>query len=294
MGVGGLLALVLLACGVGVRSPTDQPPPPTRERLTAPWTPKSLDRDPFPSDPARSALIRQGADVANRTPQLAGPYVGNSLNCTSCHLNGGQQVGAWPWVGSPQNYPQHDSRSGRTIDFAERLQSCFLRSENGTAPPADGPIITALIAYIDWISEGQPLGPNSDWRRDDNIPAAERIPVDRLQPERGRALYAARCAECHSIDGRGIGNLPPLWGPRSYNDGAGAGRVYTLAGFLHRAMPVAPPTSLTYEEAQQIAAFIDGQPRPVFAGLAHDYPDGDVPVDAVYYPQRYPRNPLQR
>jgi|DewCreStandDraft_1066081.scaffolds.fasta_scaffold36462_1 cytochrome c len=59
-------------------------------------------------------------------------------------------------------------------------------------------------------------------------------------------------------------------------------------------MPANAPGSLTDEEAQQLAALIDGQPRPVFAGKAQDYPDGQVPVDAVYYPQRYPRNPLQR
>ncbi|HZU04407.1 MAG TPA: hypothetical protein VFB73_00385 [Chloroflexota bacterium] len=42
--------------------------------------------------------------------------------------------------------------------------------------------------------------------------------------------------------------------------------------------------SLTDEGAQQLAAFIGGQPWPVFAGKAQDYPDGQVPVDAVYYP----------
>jgi thiosulfate dehydrogenase len=294
-GASSIVALALYAWGIGALPLAGQEaPPPTPEPLTAPWTPKNIDRDPLPNDPRRSALIRRGAEVANRTPELAGQYVGSSLACTSCHLNGGQQVGAWPWVGSPQNYPQHDNRSGRTIDFAERLQSCFLRSENGTAPPVDDPVIAALTAYIDWISEGQPLGPNSDWRRDDTIPEAARIPIDQLQPQQGRALYAARCAECHAVDGQGVGDIPPLWGPRSYNDGAGTGRVYTLAGFLHRAMPLAPRTNLTYEEAQQIAAYVDSQPRPVYPGQAQDYPNGDVPVDAVYYPQRYPHNPLQR
>ncbi len=59
-------------------------------------------------------------------------------------------------------------------------------------------------------------------------------------------------------------------------------------------MPADAPGSLTDEEAQQLTAFIYGQPRSVFAGKAQDYPDGRVPVDAVYYPQQYLQNPPQR
>jgi cytochrome c len=57
-------------------------------------------------------------------------------------------------------------------------------------------------------------------------------------------------------------------------------------------MPLSSPSSLSLEQAQQVAAFLDAQPRPVYAAKAQDYPDGKVPVDAVYYPQRYLENPL--
>ena len=54
----------------------------------------------------------------------------------------------------------------------------------------------------------------------------------------------------------------PLWGDGSWNDGAGAARVYTLAGILRYTMPYLNPGSLTDEEAQSVAAFITSKPRP--------------------------------
>jgi hypothetical protein len=41
-------------------------------------------------------------------------------------------------------------------------------------------------------------------------------------------------------------------GPSSWNDGAGAARVYTLAGIIRYTMPYLDPGSLTDEEAQQV------------------------------------------
>lgn len=65
-------------------------------------------------------------------------------------------------------------------------------------------------------------------------------------------------------------------------------RIYTLAGYLRFAMPLTAPGTLSDDEAQQIAAYIDSQERPVYPGKAKDYPTGIVPVDAVYYPRRGP------
>jgi cytochrome c len=58
-------------------------------------------------------------------------------------------------------------------------------------------------------------------------------------------------------------------------------------------MPLTNPGSLTDEEAQHIAAFINSKERPVFSDKAKDYPNGDTPIDAVYYPI-YKRNPLMQ
>ncbi len=55
-----------------------------------------------------------------------------------------------------------------------------------------------------------------------------------------RAIFNERCTSCHGADGQGVQvgdkKAGPLWGPDSWNDGAGAARIYTLAGHhpLHR------------------------------------------------------------
>ena len=84
--------------------------------------------------------------------------------------------------------------------------------------------------------------------------------------------------------------VPPVWGPKSYDDAAGFARVYTLAGFVRHAMPGNQPGAITDLEAQEIAAFVDGQPRPVFPDKAAW--DGSLPSDAVYDTKQYPKNPF--
>ena len=68
---------------------------------------------------------------------------------------------------------------------------------------------------------------------------------------------------CHGDDGQGVQigdkKAGPLWGPGSWNDGAGAARVYTLAGIIRYTMPYLNPGSLSDEDAQQVAAFITAQ-----------------------------------
>jgi thiosulfate dehydrogenase len=82
-----------------------------------------------------------------------------------------------------------------------------------------------------------------------------------------------------------IGDLRPgpLWGPRSWNDGAGAARTHTLASYLRHAMPYTAPGSLSDEEAQLIAAYIESQPRPAFDAKDRDFLVEPMPPDAVYY-----------
>jgi cytochrome c len=81
-----------------------------------------------------------------------------------------------------------------------------------------------------------------------------------------------------------------VWGPRSYDDASGLARVYTLAGFVRHAMPWDKPGEITDHDAQEIAAFVDGQPRPASGDIGAW--DGTVPVDAVYDRKQYPKNPF--
>lgn len=94
------------------------------------------------------------------------------------------------------------------------------------------------------------MGENPPWRHQNVIAKERQIPIQQLDPKLGQQLYAQKCAACHGQDGQGIQLAPglkpgPLWGPNSWNDGAGLARVYTLAGFLRYAMPYSQPGSLT-------------------------------------------------
>jgi thiosulfate dehydrogenase len=148
----------------------------------------------------------------------------------------------------------------------------------------------ALSAYLTWLSRGYAVGTSPSWRGHNSIAAASLIPVGKLDPARGDALYKERCTTCHGQDGQGVfigdKKAGPLWGADSWNDGAGAARVYTLAGMIRYTMPYLNPGSLTDEEAQQVAAFITSKPRPAFPFKAQDYQVEALPPDAVYYPAR--------
>jgi len=110
-----------------------------------------------------------------------------------------------------------------------------------------------------------------------------------------------QCAACHGVDGQGLpmggvmeGFQPgPLWGDRSWNDGAGAARVWKLAGYIRWAMPLTAPGSLTDEQAQRIAAWINTQERPAYPNKAADFPAGGRPMDAVYDTLIFARHPYR-
>lgn len=258
-------------------------------------------RDPLPADPKQAEEIRRGYLLFLDTSKLAPGSVGAALSCGNCHLNAGQKEGALPLVGINAVFPEYNRRSGRNFSLEDRVVGCFLRSLNATAlradaseehenrtPHPDGvtPEVQALVAYLRWLSDGVTAQETRAWRGW-RIPPERLIPVGRLDPRRGRRIYREKCANCHGIDGQGVdigGILPgPLWGPRSWNDGAGAARIYALATYLRHAMPYTNPGSLSDEEAQQLAAYIDKKPRPAFPAKRYDYQAEKLPPDAVYY-----------
>jgi thiosulfate dehydrogenase len=261
-----------------------------------------LARDPsaasMPGDTQLTQMIRRGRDIMRDTRANAARYAGNDLSCSNCHLNVGQKDGAWPLVGVSTLFPQYRARSGRLITLEDRIRDCFVRSLNGSAPPFDSEELLAVSAYITWLAEGLPAGREPSWRGRNQIAKANLIAIDKLDVGAGRALFEKNCVACHGAGGGGvqIGNARPgpLWGAGSWNDGAGAARVYTLAGFIRYAMPLTAPGSLTDAEAQNLAAFINSHDRPAYRHKDSDYPDGRIPVDAVYYTAKYPAHPLRR
>ena len=244
--------------------------------------------------------IRRGFEIFLDPAGKAAKYTGNALTCANCHLNAGQRERALPLVATAAAFPEYNRRQGRIISLEDRIVGCFLRSLNATGPrrPASrteaallpspaSPEVLAISAYLTWLSHGYPLGKEIAWRGRNVIPRDRILPLASLDAGKGKALYLERCSTCHGDGGQGVDigdkRPGPLWGPRSWNDGAGAARVYTLAGMIRHDMPYLDPGSLTDEEAQQIAFFIDSQPRPVFPYKAKDYLTDEIPVDALYY-----------
>lgn len=289
--------------GEGATSP---PPGPRLVPASAPIAERDTrvrdpGRDPLPADPKQAQKIRRGYLLFLDTSKLAPGSVSAGLSCGNCHLNAGQKEGALPLVGIDAVFPEYNRRSGRKLSLEDRVVGCFLRSLNATAlrtdaseehenrtphPDVVAPEVQALVAYLRWLSEGVTAEETRAWRGW-HIPQERLIPVGRLDPRSGRRLYREQCANCHGTDGEGvdIGGIKPgpLWGPRSWNDGAGAARIYALAGYLRHAMPYTSPGSLSDEEAQQLAAYIDKKPRPAFPAKRYDYQVEKLPPDAVYY-----------
>jgi thiosulfate dehydrogenase len=256
-----------------------------------PLTDASLDHSP------QAETIRFGFRLFTNTPAEAKRFVSGRVACSNCHLNAGQRERALPVVGIAGVFPEYNKRAGRPITLDDRIIECFLRSENATGkktaggpPTSTSREVVALNAYLTWLSRDDASTTSPPWRGQNTIAAAALIPVAKLDRGKGAALYTERCVSCHGADGQGIligdRRPAPLWGPASWNDGAGAARVYTLAGIIRYTMPYVTPGSLTDEEAQQIAAFITSKPRPAFPFKDRDYPKDPLPPDAVYYRPR--------
>jgi thiosulfate dehydrogenase len=237
--------------------------------------------------------IRLGYKLFMNTPDEARPLVPSRVSCTNCHLNAGQRERALPLVGIAAAFPEYNKRAGRLFTLADRIVDCFLRSENATGrpdqalPTTNSKEVLALAAYLTWLSRGYGVGGPLAWRGHNTIDPKALIPVSKLDPAKGETLFKQHCTTCHGPDGQGvfIGDKrpAPLWGDQSWNDGAGAARVYTLAGMIRYTMPYLNPGSVTDEEAQQLAAFITARPRPAFPFKADDYRVDPLPPDAVYY-----------
>jgi thiosulfate dehydrogenase len=286
-----------LACLAGAACFRATPPNPligaSTTMVTAWQIPHDPRQDPSLTDPKVADQIKWGYRIFVDTPREAPRFTGGAVACGNCHLNAGQRERALPVVGIAGMFPEYNNRAARLITLADRVVDCFLRSENATQhaaealPTPTSKEVLAVSAYLAWLSRGYTVGVNPAWRGRNAIPTEHLIPIDRINAHAGRTIYDERCASCHGVDGQGVQigdkKAGPLWGPASWNDGAGAARVYTLAGIIRYSMPYLNPGSLTDEEAQQVAAFITSKPRPAFPFKNRDYPGSKVPADAVYY-----------
>jgi thiosulfate dehydrogenase len=269
---------------------------PARTTIVTAWEfPQNPLTDPALDNSKLSEEIRQGFRIFTNTPKEAARFSPGRMSCNNCHLNGGQRERSLPLVNVAGMFPEYNRRSGRLFTLADRVVDCFLRSEDATASPSaesDPPTPTskevlAVTAYLTWLGRGAEVGSNPSWRGQNTIAQDHLVPVEKIDAEKGGSVYEERCRSCHGPDGQGVSigdkKPGPLWGPDSWNDGAGAARVYTLAGIIRFSMPYLNPGSLTDEESLQVAAFINSKPRPAYPYKNADYRSDKLPPDAVYY-----------
>lgn len=258
------------------------------------WHAPSIYLDPI-KDKTERELVIYGEELVAHTATYLGPkgsvnQISNGMNCQNCHLEAGKKVDGINFSAVYANYPKFRDRSGSIETIYKRVSDCFERSLNGIAPDSNSKEYRSIYAYIKWlgkdVSKGeQPIGSG----------IKKLAYLDRAaDPDHGKKIYAIQCERCHGANGEGQTTInkrgytyPPLWGKDSYNTGAGLYRLSSFAGFIQSNMPfneVTHNNRLTDEEAWDLAAFVNSQPRPVMKTNT-DWPDIEKkPIDYPFGP----------
>lgn len=220
-----------------------------------------------------------------------GKKIGNNLACSNCHLDGGTKPFAAPYVGLHQVFPTYIGREDKVESLEERINGCFERSMNGRAIPENSREMRAITTYIKQVSNRT----RNDKRLEGQGFVQLEIPDRAADLKHGQLIYTNKCLSCHGEQGQGQKNpnaagylYPPLWGPDSYNDGAGMARMLTAARFIKGNMPLGATYDeplLSDEEAFDVAAYINSFDRPKKANKEKDYPNlAKKPKDCAYPP----------
>ncbi len=272
----------------------------------------------IPND-ATGNMIRYGKLLLTETYKYLGaesnmPYSGNRISCSNCHMDTGTAAFGAPWAvvwfkyGAGGQGP-YSSRSNRYLDMNNRIHDCMQRSMHGTPLPNGSYELNSMIEYMKWLSTGMQV---ADWTKvvgQGSISVKEMTrPAD---PVRGKVVYEDQCAACHQSDGGGVWDpagkkyvYPAVWGPNSFNNGAGMYRIRTAVGFIKGNMPYGwanasdARAQLSDADAWDVMAYVIANDRPLWAGYLTDWteytPSNCMPnwmrktVDAGY-PNYFPR-----
>jgi len=209
-------------------------------------------------------MVRWGRNIFINTQVQGRRFVGNGLNCSSCHLSEGRQPYAIPMWGGYGMYPQYRSKNREVVTIQERIQDCFRYSLDGIAPTLDAPEMKALVTYMHWLSRDVPIGVN--------LPGRGLAPISRSRSPshiNGEIVYKTRCAMCHGKNGKGkkhensAGYLfPPLWGLDSFNRAAGMNKIRKAARYIKANMPLGAGYTLSDMEAWDVANYMWIHYRP--------------------------------
>lgn len=248
--------------------------PPIAEPISIPeddsW--KAPDENTIPSGKAGEQIL-YGRELVAHTAKYLGPkgsvaQIANIMNCQNCHNDAGTKAFALNFSAVESTYPQFKARSNSYVSIAQRINGCFERSLNGSKLDSNSKEMRAMIAYMKWL--GKEVAKGLKPKKSGIMKLAY---LDRAaDPIKGKVVYLKNCMSCHGKNGQGVlaasgkeTTYPPLWGRDSYNDGAGLFRISNFAGFVKNNMPFGvnyQHAKLSDEEAWDVAAYVNSQPRP--------------------------------
>lgn len=241
-------------------------------------------------------LIIYGQELIAHTSKYLGPkgsvaQITNGMNCQNCHLQAGAKAWGNNYGAVFSTYPKFRDRSGQVESIYKRVADCMERSLNGTAVDSNSKEFKAINAYIKWLGQDVQKGEKPHGSGIEKLPYLDRA----ADPKKGQIVYTAQCQSCHGANGEGQLTLneleyayPPLWGPHSYNDGAGLYRLSNFAGYVKNNMPYLLTShdnpKLTTEECWDVAAYVNSQSRP-HKDQSKDWPKYDKkPIDFAFGP----------
>lgn len=218
-------------------------------------------------------LIRYGKNLIANTAYYLGPkgsvaHLSNGMNCQNCHIDAGAKPYGNCFSAVASTYPVFRARSGKIESIEFRINDCMQRSLNGKKMDTLSKEMKAIVAYLKWIGKDVAKGVKPKGAGSEDLPFMDRA----ADPEKGKIVFTTKCITCHQKNGEGLLNpdgvtyqYPPLWGAHSYNVGAGLYRLTKFTGFVKNSMPFGAThqnPQLTNEEAWDVAAFVNSQPRP--------------------------------
>ncbi len=257
---------------------------PTEEIINdSTWVAPSLFSDQTLEGKARE-MVMYGEDLIAHTAKYLGPngsvkQISNGMNCQNCHLDAGTRPWGNNYGAVASTYPKFRERSGVVEGISKRVNDCLQRSLNGQALDTTSYEMLSIIAYMKWLGQNVPKGEKPKGVGLNELPYLDR-PANAAN---GTIIFKNKCTTCHGDNGQGLKNAndtgyfyPPLWGDHSYNTGAGLFRLSRFAGYVKDNMPYNQAShkapALSNEEAWDVAAFVNSQPRPN-ADLSKDWPN---------------------